>query len=123
MPELDTRFVFKLAHYVEDGKLGLAADVVSTSLYPCEGFGIRFRQYQSGDTITVAIGGLVRPNPCFQTSSEAESKVFIGPLFPGQAFLRISYRGKSDLYELRLTARGFALRRIRSEFTEMHSYQ
>ena len=123
LPDIDTKFVFKLAHYVENGKLGLAADVATTSLYPCAGFGIRFRQYQSGDTITVAIGGFIRPNPCFQTSSEAASKVFIGPVMQGQSVLRISYRGQSDLYALSLTARSFALKRIRSGFTEMYSYQ
>mgnify|MGYP001591532933 CR=1 FL=1 len=116
---LETRFVFKLLQFSEGDNLGLAADVSTTSTYPCAGFGIQFRQFRSADTITVYIGGLIRPNPCFQTNDNAASKMFIGPMRLGKYVLRIYYRGVSDLYSLNIGRNRFVIAPLHIEFTEI----
>lgn len=117
--DIDTKFVFNVMHFSENNNLGLAADVSTTETYPCAGFRITLSQSRVQDTITVSIGGLVRPNPCFQTQSEATGKLFIGPLQQGQYVLRVYYRGQSDLYKLTLGATQFTLQPIQNEFTEL----
>ena len=74
------------------------------------------------DTITVIIGGLIRPNPCFQAESEATGKLFIGPLQSGDYILKIYYRGASDLYALAMSEYTFTVKPIQTEFTEVRGY-
>ena len=119
---IDTKFVFKLLYFSEGNQLGLSADVSTTTTYPCAGFGIKLSQSRKQDTITVAIGGLIRPNPCFQTDSEATGKLFIGPLQAGNYILKIYYRGTSDIYILTINQFNFSLKPIQNEFTEIGRY-
>jgi hypothetical protein len=116
---LDTKFVFRLLLFSEGDRLGLSADVTSTSTYPCAGFGIKVQQLTHADTITIHVGGMLRPNPCFQTSEVATGKFFIGPLSMGKYVLKIYYRGVSDVYSLNVERSRFALAPLRTEFTEM----
>jgi hypothetical protein len=119
---IDTKFIFKLLYFSEGNQLGLAAHVSTTATYPCAGFGIKLTQLRMQDTITVIIGGLIRPNPCFQTESEATGKLFIGPLRSGDYILKIYYRGTSDLYRLTINQFTFSLKSIHIQFTEIGEY-
>lgn len=115
----DTRFVFRLLLFAEGNRLGLAADVSSTATYPCAGFGIKLQQFTNADTITIRVGGVLRPNPCFQAHDVATSKLFVGPLRSGRHILRISYRGAEDLYVLIMQENRYTISALKNDFTEI----
>lgn len=116
---LDTKFVLRVHLFAEGNLLGLAADVSSTTVYPCLGFGIRFSQRITGDTVSLTIGGLVRPTRCHQALDVASGKVFIGPLVTGKYVLRISYREREDLYLVSVRSGQYSIIPRNNTFTEI----
>jgi hypothetical protein len=118
---LDTKFLFRLSLFTEGERLGLSADVTTTSTYPCVGFGIQVRQVLKADTIAISIGGMIRPNPCLQASDIASTKMFIGPLINSTYVLRISYRGTEDMYLLAVRKGQYSITPLYTTFTEIES--
>ncbi len=96
--------------------VGLMAAFVTTRIYPCEGYTMRGKVSHERDTITVAIEGLVRPNPCI-SSGYAAGSCFIGNKAGGTYILRFMYRGIADLYRLSFVNRQHHLTPIRTSFT------
>jgi hypothetical protein len=83
---------------------GIAATIVTTNLYPCAGYRLRAYTTREMDTITVHNNGMVRPVPCVQGGDAATGNTFLGDLADGVYFLRITYRGESDVH--RISIRG-----------------
>lgn len=113
----DTNFIIALSHNdAEPG--GIVAEITTTATYPCEGYRIQTRLTQNMDTLTVHIGGLIRPSPCFHTSGNAETKILLGN-FHSEILLRISYRGESDMYKITIDNNTFIILPMKKEFTEV----
>ena len=118
-PPLDTRFNIVLTQSSEPE--GVLATLTTTATYPCEGYQLKTRVVRLDDTLTVYVNGLIRPTPCFQTSSNATGTVYLEGISRGVYFLRISYRGESDIYKLIVDDKSFGVISLRSDFTELRS--
>ncbi len=117
--ERDTGFQLTLERSAEPPP-GLVVRLVTTSSYPCEGYQIRSRVVFLRDTASITISGLLRPSPCFQTSSEATGTAYLGMprVFP--FVLKIVYRGEIDLYRVFLTSTGgISASAVRTAYTRL----
>lgn len=117
---IDTYFTIVLSPTSEPA--GVVANITTTATYPCEGYRIQTRVTQEYDTMTVHIGGLIRPAPCFATSSTATGSAYLGNIEGGTYFLKISYRGKSDLYKFISSANSFRVVPLHVDFTELQGF-
>ncbi len=98
---------------------GIAATIVTTNLYPCAGYRLRAYTTLEMDTITVRINGMVRPVPCVQGGDAATGKVFLGDLAEGVYYLRIMYRGETDLHRVSITDNHAKVRTADARFSRV----
>jgi len=117
--ERDTDFEIGLAQSTEK-PAGMVAHVTTSKTYPCEGYTLRTQTRWNRDTVSVYILGLLRPSPCYQTSSEATGSVFLGDMKGSVWFLRIRYRGDVDLYKMVHIRKRLSAIAIYSTFTTVN---
>ncbi len=118
---LDTHFDIVLS-YNQAEPSGIVAAITTITSYACEGYLIQTRVLQNLDTVTIHIGGMIRPTPCFTAFSSATGTAFIGNLCNGIRYLKIQSRGENDLYKLSFEQRSVDITRIRSRFTELNGH-
>ena len=117
--ELDTRFVITLSRTDQSTEpAGVVAELTTSAVYPCEAYQIQTRVAQSTDTLTVYIGGMIRPGGCFAAFSNATGTAFLGDVL-GIYYLRIWYRGVEDLYRVNFRKHSFLIQPLENEFTEL----
>ena len=116
----DTGFKITLSRRAEFPP-GFDAEIVTTSYYPCEGYRMRPTVSWNRDTISIDIGGFVRPSPCFKTMSQATGTAYLRDIGDGRYFLRIRYRGDENLYRLGVADGEIAFEPIVATFTELIS--
>jgi len=119
--ERDTDFRVSLSHRSEP-PAGLEATIVTTNIYPCEGYTIRSGVTWEKDTISLHLFGFVRPSPCIQSGSEATGTAFVGTIRDSTFFFRITYRGESDLHKVVVRKTRLSVTPIRSAFTELRGF-
>ena len=115
--DLDTRFTFSLFRSEID-PIGLIIALTTTADYPCDGYTLRTRVSRQRDTITVSILGMLTPNPCNGAFGRAKGSAFLGNQVAGKYFVRLYYRGVSDLYRLSFDKGKIILSPIIKTFTE-----
>ena len=98
---------------------GFEAGITTTSYYPCAGYRMRPTVTWNSDTVSIDIGGFVRPSPCFETMSRATGNVYLGDIADGKYLMRLRYRGDADLYKLKVRNGQIAIDPIISKFTEL----
>ncbi len=113
--ELDTGYKIQLLWTEEPH--GLGASIMSTTLYPCVGYTIRSSVERSHDTLQIYIAGLLSPTPCLQDMNEATGTCYLGNIEGGSYFVAISYRGRRDLYRLRIEDRELIVHPVQTTFT------
>ena len=99
---------------------GFDAEIVTTSYYPCAGYQMRPTVSWNRDTISIEIGGFVRPSPCFKMMSQATGTAYLRDIGDGKYFLRIRYRGDADLYWLRVANAAVAFDPVAATFTAIN---
>jgi hypothetical protein len=95
----DTDFAITVSE-LENTPFGFAADLETGATYPCAGYRIRSSVTRQADTLTLWIGGFVRPSPCYPLAGSATGTVYLGTLREGSRIFRIRYRNEEDLYEI-----------------------
>ena len=113
---LDTGFEISIRHRAEFPP-GFEATIVTSGTYPCAGYSIRSAVSWRLDTLTVHIGGFVRPSPCFSSMSRATGTTYLGNIGEGTYILCISYRGHRDLYRISIKPADFVIDAIDRSFT------
>jgi hypothetical protein len=98
---------------------GHEVTLTTTSTYPCEGYVLRSFLTREQDTLSIHVTGMLRPSPCIQSSSEATGTLLIGQVKPDTSFLRIQYRGETDLHRIINSKKGLRSRPIQSSFTRI----
>ena len=116
----DTGFKITLSRRAEFPP-GFDAELVTTSYYPCEGYRMRPTVSWDKDTISIDIGGFVRPSPCFKTMSQATGTAYLRDIGDGRYLLRIRYRGDENLYRLRVAHGAIRFEPVIATFTELIS--
>ena len=119
--ERDTGFRISLSRTPEAPSV-LAAALVTTSVYPCEGYQIRSMVTWEKDTISLHILGFTRPTPCIQGGSEATGNASLGSMPDSTFFIRILYRGEIDLHKLGTRKKSLTIAPIRRAFTELRGF-
>jgi hypothetical protein len=115
--ERDTGFSLVLSPRTEFPS-GIVAALRTTATYPCVGYDIRAMVVWTKDTATVMITGLRAPAPCAGGGAEANGTAFLGAI-PDTAFLRIDYRGETDLYRMISAGKRIIASPLRSAFTRV----
>lgn len=116
--ERDTDFRISLLRR-SDPPAGLYASIVTTTLYPCEGYIIRSGVSWEKDTISLHLFGLVRPSRCIQGGSEATGSAFLGAIPDSTFYLRVGYRGENNLHQVVVRKGRRVVIPVRSTFTEV----
>jgi hypothetical protein len=114
---LDTHFAIALSRTNEPN--GIVADITTTSTYPCEGYRIQTRMTREYDTLTVHIGGVVRPTPCLSMFGAASGTAYLGNSLRGTYFLKVRYRASNDLYKLIISDKSIFAVPLHAEFTDI----
>ena len=115
--DIDTRFSVKFSRTTEP--LGIIAKITTFDTYPCEGYQIQTRVTQQRDTLTVHIGGIIEPIPCFTTFDVATGTAYLGRSLDGIHFLRFNYRTENDLYKLVVKGNNRIISAVHSDFTDL----
>jgi hypothetical protein len=115
---LDTKFEIVLTRRTEFPP-GLEAQVVTTERYPCAGYTIRTAVSWRLDTLTIHVGGFVRPSPCLADMSRATGTAYLGDIGEGTYVLGIRYRGHQDLHRLSIEDDAKTIEPIENSFTEL----
>ena len=116
----DTDFRIVLTHSDSDPSL-IVALVTTTATYPCFGYRLQTRVAQSHDTLTISIGGLVRPSSCFHAFDIARGDANLGSLSPGKYMLCVAYRNVVDHFEIRVAQKRILIQPIKHDFSEVTS--
>jgi len=98
---------------------GFEAELVTTETYPCIGYVIRSGVSWRIDTLTIHIGGFVRPSPCVSSMSLATGTTYLGNIGEGMYIFRINYRGQRDLHRVSITSNGVIVEAIENSFTNI----
>jgi len=117
---LDTGFTILLLERSEYPP-GIEAEIQTTSTYPCAGFRVQSEIIWYLDTVTIALGGLVRPSPCFSGMERATGNIYLGNLGKGTFILRVRYRGHEDLHLLHKTKAGIEMKPRIDAFTTVNT--
>lgn len=113
------QFILSLSQFTTGSRTALSVEVKTTFEYPCKGFGIDLNQLRREDTISVIIGGVVRPNPCLQINSEATGTMLLSPLENGVYVLRVQHKIWSDVFQLTIESDRFNVVPITATFTNV----
>jgi hypothetical protein len=116
--EIDTGFQV-LLHRNEQPVPVIVAQITTTKFYPCAGYGLRLSVRNEGDTVTLAVTGMVRPSPCLQSMDPATGTAYLFPPGERSVILRILYREQSDFYRCRVTNTGVRVTTLRARFTDV----
>ncbi|MDH3251744.1 MAG: hypothetical protein OEM41_03070 [Ignavibacteria bacterium] len=116
----ETDFVVRLSSV--PSPRGINATIVTTNLYPCAGYRLRSFATREVDTITIHINGMVRPVPCVQVGEVATGNAFLGVLTDSVYYLRVRYRGETDLHRMSVTRRHVAITPLTTRFTRIRGY-
>ena len=116
--EIDTGFQVRLRRQEQPVPV-IVAQIVTTTFYPCAGYGLRLSVRNDGDTVTLAVTGMVRPSPCIQSMDPATGTAYLFPPGDRSAILRILYRGQSDFYHCRITDAGVRVTALRARVTDV----
>lgn len=98
----DTDFVFTLVKRTEFPS-GIDVHIRTTRLYPCTGYLLQTGVSRTSDTLTISLGGLLRPSPCVPMSAEATASFYLGNISDGSYILRIRYRSDEDIHRMIVT--------------------
>jgi hypothetical protein len=98
---------------------GLNATIETMEVYPCAGYRIRSGLAWKSDTLTLSIGGFVRPSPCVPLPSTAVGETYLGDIADGIYYFRVEYRGETDLYRIVLKDDAAIITTISSTFTRI----
>jgi hypothetical protein len=117
---LDTEFRIVIGHS-EDFPPGFTAEITTTNSYPCVGYEIRSGVSWHLDTLSISIGGFLRPSPCYESMTPATGSLYMGDIGPGEYVLRIRYRGATDLHQLTVAEGYVAASKLDASFTRITS--
>ncbi|MDH4070596.1 MAG: hypothetical protein OEV30_09235 [Ignavibacteria bacterium] len=98
---------------------GIDAFIRTTEQYPCTGYRIRAGVSWESDTLTIAIGGFVRPSPCVPLSAEATGSLYLGDIGSGSYILRIRYRSDTELHRLLINEKDVRVESGPNSFTRL----
>lgn len=101
---------------------GITATIVTTNLYPCAGYRLRSYSTWEVDTITIHINGMVRPVPCVQVGEVATGSTFLGDLRDSVYYLRVEYRGETDLHRMTVGHGHARARELGARFTSVRGF-
>lgn len=96
---------------------GFDALLETKKQYPCTGYRILAGVSWNSDTLTIAIGGLVRPSPCVPMPAEATGSLYLGDIGSGSYILRIRYRSETETHRLHIQHRDVRVESGPSSFT------
>lgn len=116
--EIDTGFQVLLRRQEHPVPV-IVAQITTTTLYPCAGYGLRLSVRNDGDTVTLAVTGMVRPSPCLQSMDPATGTAYLFPPGERDVILRILYREQSDFYRCGVTGAGVRVTALRARFTNV----
>jgi hypothetical protein len=98
---------------------GVEARLTTTRECPCTGYRIQAGLSWRSDTLTLSLGGLVRPSPCYAIPDVAIGRLHLGDIGDGTYVIRVKYRNEEDLHRLIISNRRASVVPLAATFTRV----